>query len=134
MRYRRLDSNHDMCFGRGVSDYLVDSTNNPDAVAQAIKTRLLLFYGEWWENINDGIPMWQQVLGPRITDKTVVDRIIVDNILGLKLPDPDNRYAVTRIESVSSEFDSELREYTFVAVVNTVYGIVEVTNADQGGD
>ena len=41
MRYRRLDENHDMCFGRGLSDYLVDSTGDPDAIAQAIKTRLL---------------------------------------------------------------------------------------------
>ena len=102
MRYRRLDENHDMCFGRGLSDYLVDSTGDPDAIAQAIKTRLLLFYGEWWEDIYDGLPLWQQILGRRITDISIIDRILTDRIMGLKLPDGTD--AITGVESVTSEF------------------------------
>jgi hypothetical protein len=120
-----------MCFGRGVSDYLQDSTNNPDAIAQAIKTRLLLFYGEWWEDITDGVPMWQKIFGQRIKDKSIIDRILVDNIQGLKLPAPDNRYAVTRVDNVSSTYNSDTREYSFTCSVNTVYGTVIVTNASQ---
>lgn len=133
MRYRKLttDGTHDMCFGRGVSDYLQDSTNNPDAIAQAIKTRLLLFYGEWWEDITDGLPMWQKILGQRIKDKGIIDRIIVDNIQGLKLPDPDNRYAITRVDNVVSIYNSINREYSFSCTANTQYGTVVVTNAAQ---
>lgn len=131
MRYRRLSSTHDYNFGRGVSDYLVDTTGSPDAIAQAIKTRLLLFFGEWWENTLDGLPLWQKILGQRIKDKGIVDRILMDRIQGLKLP--DGRYAVTGIESVTSVFDTEAREYSFTCAVNTVFGQVVVTNADQGG-
>ena len=124
MRYRRLDENHDMCFGRGLSDYLVDSTGDPDAIAQAIKTRLLLFYGEWWEDIYDGLPLWQQILGQRITDISIIDRILTDRIMGLKLPDGTD--AITGVESVTSEFDGDTREYSFTCVVSTVFGQVVV--------
>lgn len=133
MKYRRLDTDHDMCFGKGAQDYLVDSVSNPEAVAQAIQTRLLLFLGEWWENINDGLPMFQQILGQKIRDKALVDSILIDNIMGLRLPDPDNRFAVTKVSNVISEFDSINREYTFTATVDTIYGELIVTNADQGG-
>jgi len=32
-------------------------------VAQAIDTRLKLFLGEWWENRNLGLPVFQVILG-----------------------------------------------------------------------
>ena len=48
---RRLDENHDYCFGRGFGDYLQDVSGNPEAIAQSIKTRLLLFLGEWWKDL-----------------------------------------------------------------------------------
>ena len=42
MRYRREDADGDYTFGQGDDTWLV---NSPEAVAQAIKTRFLLWYG-----------------------------------------------------------------------------------------
>jgi hypothetical protein len=131
MKYRRLSATHDMCFGRGNEDYLVDSVENPEAVAQAIKTRMLLFTEEWWLDLKDGLPLWQKILGKRIS-KSVVDRILVNRIRGLKLP--NNKKAITNISNVTSTFDGETRAYSFSCIVDTVYGKVVVTNADQGGE
>jgi hypothetical protein len=131
MKYRRLSTTHDMCFGRGNEDYLVDSVENPEAVAQAIKTRMLLFTEEWWLDLKDGLPLWQKILGKRIS-KSVVDRILVNRIRGLKLP--NNKKAITNISNVTSTFDGETRVYSFSCIVDTVYGKVVVTNADQGGE
>lgn len=132
MKYRQLSPNHDMSFGRGNDDYLVDSYENPNAVAQAIQTRLLLFTGEWWRDTKDGIPMWQKILGQRVSSKSIVDRIIVDRIRGTKLP--DGRKAVQNVSNTTSSLDSVTRTYTFSCVVDTVYGKVVVTNANQGGN
>ena len=129
MRYRRLDSAHDMTFGRGVRDYLEDSTGNPVAVAQAIKTRLLLFLGEWWESLDDGLPLWQQILGRRIRDKAVIDQILVKRIRGTIMP--DGRYPVLDVLNVQSTYDGDTREYSFTCEVDTLYGRLFVTNADQ---
>lgn len=129
MLYRRLDSNHDYSFGRGSGDFLVDSVGSPDAVVQAIKTRLMLYLGEWWKDLRDGLPLWQKILGARIKDKAILDRIIMDRIKGLKLP--DGRYAVTAVTNVSSEYDSEDREYSFSGRVDTIFGELYITNRDQ---
>ena len=59
LKYRRLTSTGDYSFGSGGNNY----ASGNEAVAQAIKTKLLLFYGEWWENLGEGIPMFQSVLG-----------------------------------------------------------------------
>ncbi len=59
MKYRRLDENGDYSFGNNSLDYIEDN----DAIIQAIKTKLYLFYGEWWEDISLGLPMFQSILG-----------------------------------------------------------------------
>src|SRR5260363_151880 len=53
MRYRRLDAAGDYAFGRGLSDFEQDT---PEAVAQAVKTRLALRFGEWFLDTSDGRP------------------------------------------------------------------------------
>ena len=59
MKYRKLDENGDYVFGNNSHDYIVKD----EAIAQAIKTKLYLFYGEWWEDISLGLPMFQSILG-----------------------------------------------------------------------
>nr|DAT68234.1 MAG TPA: baseplate wedge protein [Caudoviricetes sp.] len=59
MKYRRLDENGDYSFGNNSLDYIKDN----DAIIQAIRTKLYLFYGEWWEDISLGLPMFQSILG-----------------------------------------------------------------------
>lgn len=59
MKYRKLTAQNDYSFGNGLNDFYYDK----EAIAQAIKTKILLFYGEWWEDITIGIPMFQSILG-----------------------------------------------------------------------
>ena len=60
MRYRRLDENQDYVFGRGKGGFFVDA---PQAVAQAVMTRLSLWEGEWFLNTQDGTPYLSAILG-----------------------------------------------------------------------
>lgn len=59
MIYRKLDTNGDYAFGKNLQNFVY----NGDAVVQAIKTNLLLFKGEWWEDTSDGLPAFQNILG-----------------------------------------------------------------------
>jgi hypothetical protein len=126
MKYRRLDNNYEPCFGRGKLDYLEDRVENPDAIAQAIKTRLLGFIGEWWMDVNDGLPLWQQILGQR-AKTSVIEGILVDRIKGLIMP--DSTYAITSVSQVTSDYDPETRAYSFSCYVDTVYGKLYITNS-----
>jgi hypothetical protein len=55
--YLMLDAQYDPVF--------TDNTAlvNGDAVAQAVLTRLNLFFGEWFENLLLGLPVFQSMLG-----------------------------------------------------------------------
>lgn len=115
MIYRRLDSNGDFSFGRSRQDFISGS----DAVAQAIRTRLLLLIAEWWEDQADGTPLFQSILGVSGTPENLdaVDLIVQDRIISTE--------NVTEIVSFVSTY--EKREYSVNCTVNTVYGTVEVS-------
>lgn len=117
MVYRRLSSLGDYTFGQGKGNYL----SGVDATAQAILTRLRLYLGEWWEDQEDGLPMWQSILGARTGSTKAIDRLIQQRILGT----PN----VTEIINLSSSL--EARQYVFTCTVNTAFGQVTITN--QGG-
>lgn len=118
MKVRRLDNNWDYCFGRGQQNYL----SGVDAVAQAIKQRLLLLYSEWWEDIEDGLPLWEKILGTSGSEENrqAVDIIIRDRISGTE-----------GVQSVS-EFNStyERRIYKFTASIETIYGSLEFSSEE----
>lgn len=116
MIYRRLDPTYDYSFGQSKQDFLT----GVDAVAQAIKTRLFLLFGEWWEDTSDGLPLWQSILAapgaPK--NKRIADSLIKARIIGT----PN----VTGIINFSSTFDSNTRAYSFQATVNTLFGKVQI--------
>lgn len=60
MRYRREDADGDYTFGSGDDTWLI---NSPEAVAQAVKTRFELWYGQWFLDTTEGTPWIQSVLG-----------------------------------------------------------------------
>jgi hypothetical protein len=60
MRYRRETATGDYVFGQGEADFFV---NEPAAVAQAVKTRLRLFQGEYFADTTVGMPWQTRVLG-----------------------------------------------------------------------
>jgi hypothetical protein len=58
--YRALDANGDYTFGQNGQNMLQDS---PAAVAQAIKTRLLLLQGEYPLDLAAGVPYLTSIMG-----------------------------------------------------------------------
>lgn len=91
-------------------------------MAQAIKTRLLLLYSEWWEDREDGLPLWEQILSaPASEDSlTAVDLLFKERI--------ENTTGVLSLLGYESSFDREMRKYTFTAAVETMYGELIVSN------
>lgn len=68
MKYRKQEEyTEDFTFGYGKGNFIAGNAS----VAQAIKTKILLFYGEWWENLGLGIPMFQSIIGQ--TNKNTVN-------------------------------------------------------------
>jgi len=115
MRYRKLSASGDYTLGSNA--FLVDS---PDAVGQAVETRLALWLGEWFVDITDGTPWNEQVLGKRLPGRNP-DAAIKERILGTQ--------GVSEIVSYSSSFDGNSRKLSVAATINTVYGTttIEVT-------
>ncbi len=121
MRYRQLTSTGDYTLGQGNLNYI----EKQDAVSQAVKTRLKLLLGEWWEDLEDGLPLFQVILLQRDNEegKQTIDLLVQERILG------------TRHVTGISRFQSEItgREYQAKAVIDTEFGqITETTVLEVG--
>ena len=57
MTVRRLDDNGDIATSG------IQFIGQAEEIAQTVKTRLKLFLGEYFRDINDGTPWFQQILG-----------------------------------------------------------------------
>jgi len=115
--YRALSPTGDMTFGLGNGQgFLVDVS----AIAQSIKTRLLLFQGEWWLDQNDGLPLWQNILG-QVANVNYITLLIQDRIISTPY--------VSSISNLSTSFNAQTRQYSFTAQVNTTLGVsIVITN------
>ncbi|MCA6999479.1 hypothetical protein [Dickeya solani] len=115
MRYRREDTDGDYTFGRGDDTWLI---NTPETVAQAIKTRFLLWYGQWFLDTTTGTPWIQSVLGkqrPEIYNMAIRRRILETS-------------GVSSITDFNTTVDGNTRRVTFAATVETIYGTTTVTS------
>jgi hypothetical protein len=114
MRYRKLDADGDYIFGRGGADFHV---NSPEAVAQAISTRLRLWYGEWFLDRFDGTPWNEAVLGKHSQGfrDAAVRRVIL------------RTDGVRRLLSFRTTYSGDNRSYRVEAVVETIYGRAELS-------
>ena len=113
-KYRALDADGDYSFGHSEADFLKDS---PAAVAQAVKTRLLLWQGEWFLDLSEGTPWNQQILAnsrPGTRDAAIRNRI-----LGTPF--------VTRILDYASSVDVKSRSFTVSCKIDTAFGEASVT-------
>lgn len=120
MKYRRLIDGEPQ-FGQGQQNFL----QGIDAVAQAIQTSLSLFTGEWWEDLNDGLPLWIGLLGYEGSNKEKSNAIIVKRILEINL---DNKKLVSSVNNVINTYNSTLRKYTFEGTAISIYGAVTISN------
>ncbi|WP_081410213.1 hypothetical protein [Acinetobacter genomosp. 33YU] len=109
MRYRKLSSDGDYVFGSGKNDFLV---NSPEAVAQAILTRLRLWLGEWFADTSDGTGWNQSIVGKQ--SKNLYELTLHQRVL--ETP------GVKSIVDFQSALDPETRRLTVSMTVNTIFG------------
>lgn len=116
MLYRREDENGDYMLGTNSEEFL----SGASAVAQAIITNLRLLLGEWWENVNNGLPLWQSILGQPGSE---VNKISVDNIIKNRILETnfEGTPLVSSIDDYEGLYNSSTRAYSFKAVVTTIY-------------
>ncbi|MFC6122555.1 hypothetical protein ACFPZP_15990 [Citrobacter bitternis] len=115
MRYRREDDDGDYTFGRGDDTWLI---NSPEAVAQAIKTRFELWYGQWFLDTTEGTPWIQSVLGkqrPEVYNLAIRQRIL-------------ETAGVSSITAFDTTVNTSTRRVSFTATVETFYGTTTVTS------
>lgn len=115
MTVRRLDENGDIVtngtrFLTGV-----------DEIAQTVRTRLRLFLGEYFRDISDGTPWFEQVLG-KGTSLNAREAVLRNRIV--RTP------GVVRLTSFTTDFNIETRKYTVTAGVLTTYGLATVTESN----
>jgi hypothetical protein len=114
MRVRKLTSAGDMPFGLGSANYYV---NDARGVAQAAKTRLSLWLGQWFLNTSDGTPWLTKVLG--FNTASTRDAAIRARIFGTP--------GVTAILKYASQFDDASRKFSVQATIQTPYGVADLT-------
>jgi hypothetical protein len=118
-RYRNLSPSGDYVFGAGMGEFLVDS---PQAVAQAVLTRLLLSQGEWFLDLTEGTPWTTAVIGTGT--QGLYDAAVQERILGTPF--------VVSILSYSSVLDSN-RKLTINCTIMTTFGPITITGPTAGG-
>lgn len=113
MKYRALTDGGDYAFGQGSAVFLVDS---PAAVGQAVKTRLMLWSGEWFLDVNEGTPYLSQIVG--VGAQTAYDLAIQERILGTE--------GVLSIDEYASSLQE--RKLSVTATISTVYGSATINS------
>jgi hypothetical protein len=123
MRYRALDSNGDYSFGQNLANFLIDDAA---AVGQAVKTRLLLFQGEWFLDITAGTPWGGFPLNAAVVAEGVIlgdkrsvaqDLAIQATILGTQ--------GVQQILTYSSSYNSQGRLWSLNVTIETIYAVLQ---------
>jgi hypothetical protein len=129
MRYRKLDENGDMQFGRGSSDFWFDQV---EGVGQAVKTRLLLFSGEWFLDRTEGMP-WG---GFPFNDFAVTQgRVLGSETAQIRDIAIKQRVLSTPGVLLITEYSSSLiaREFRINMTINTIYGAVRLVLSGTSG-
>lgn len=90
-------------------------------VAQTIKNRLRLFLGEYFRDITDGTPWFQDILG-KGKNELVREAILKRRVLQTE--------GVLSLFEFSADFDIQSRKYTVSMGVKTLYGDELITITD----
>ena len=112
--YLQLDAQNDPIFADNTA--LTDAA----AVEQAVLTRLNLFLGEWWENLNLGLPVFQVILGQLASQRgqSAMQLAIRQNIQGAPY--------VTSVGKVTTSFVNG--QFKFQADYTTAFGTSTVAS------
>ena len=92
------------------------------AVTQIILQRLLLFTGEWWASLADGLPLWQAIAGQPAgaAAQNQMEALISQRILATPF--------VISLSSVAIAFNQQTRQFSYSAQVQTQFGVVPLSN------
>ncbi|MHB0973965.1 MAG: hypothetical protein ACYC0P_06960 [Thiobacillus sp.] len=107
-----------MTFGQGVANYARDE----EATAQAVKTRLLLLFNEWFLDTSAGVPYLQQIM-VKPPNLPLAEAIMKRTILLTE--------GVAEIRSFGMTFDRETRRLGIQATVVNIYGTVSNIKVTQ---
>jgi len=112
---RQLDANHDVLWGNGQGNFLVDL----QAVAQIIQTTLLLLQGEWWSDLTEGLQLFQSILGSNNgKSPDAISLLIQQQILDVPF--------VTTITNIQTAYSIN-RSFVFACTVQTQFGALSVS-------
>jgi hypothetical protein len=124
VRLRKQDPNGDYQFGHNAADFWF---NQIEGVGQSILTRLLLFRGEWFLDLQEGTP-WG---GFPLSDAVVAQGQILgthtqlsrDMAIHQRVLDTQGVLAITAYDS---QFEPNSRQFSVQATVETIYGLVAI--------
>lgn len=112
MIYRRLDQNGDYLFGNNKLDYM----SGKEAIAQAVKTKICLFYQEWWEDISIGIPMFQSIIGKVSDTNLQMATILLVTQRINEIPE------IQSVDKVDVDYNNEDRLLSLRVEITSIYG------------
>jgi len=92
-----------------------------EALRQKILQKLRFFQGEWFLNINEGVPYFQQIFA-RPIDAGLAASIFNNEIL--------EEEEVTGLKNVSANLDPITREFRYNAIVESVFGIINIAQLE----
>lgn len=108
MRVRKVGASGDMVFGGNQAAYHRDT---PEAVAQIVESRLQLWEGQWYLDLDEGTPYETQVLGKRT-------EALRDPALRARILDTPG---VTEIARYDSILNRDTRGFTVAATIETAF-------------
>ncbi|MGS1116031.1 hypothetical protein [Castellaniella sp. UC4442_H9] len=111
MQVRRLDDSGDLVTRGQIF------LSAREAIAQTIVTRLKLFLGEYFRDVTDGTPWFQQILG-KFENLNSVEALLRNRIARTQ--------GVVRLLSFGLQFDQDTRTLSVQSEVLTTYGEADV--------
>lgn len=87
-----------------------------EQVAQAVRSRLLFYQGEWFLDLTAGIPYFQQIF-QKPAQIATAESVIKSEILKTK--------GLNSLTSFSSNFDRQTRQFSVSFTANTIYGEID---------
>ena len=89
-----------------------------EGLRQKLETRFRLYLGEWFLDVDKGVPYVQRIMGRAQGSNPALQNTIGQILDSQALKEPE----VLSVISSSSEFNRETRDYTYNAQLETVYG------------
>jgi hypothetical protein len=104
-----IDANGEIVFVNGDISFVYDA----QAIAQAIRIRLLFFLGEWFNDQTVGMPWFQQIFvkGTKLSTLTGLFRAMLQNTIG-----------VNEVVSLTLNYTGNNRTLTVAWAVSTDFG------------